>query len=226
MYEFKTYYRRHLPHYQPEYATFHVVFRLAGSLPGRIIEELKREKDNSATKNRKIYNQKYFDKYDNSLNITTTGPAWLKEDSIASLISKAIHFRDKTDYDLLAYCIMPNHVHILFELQKEHVSRLAESTKTIIGRDCVSIYIVTKIIGSLKKYTAIRANRILKRSGSFWQHESYDHVVRTGEELENTIWYVLFNPVKAGMVKEWNQWKWSYCREDLINMEKYSLMIQ
>ena len=69
---------------------------------------------------------------------------------------------------------------------------------------------------SLKKYTALRSNRILQRSGSFWQQESYDHVIRDGDELENTLWYILYNPVKAKFVNEWEQWKWSYCKPELL----------
>ena len=48
------------------------------------------------------------------------------------------------------------------------------------------------------------------------QHESYDHVVRDGEELDRIIAYVLNNPVKAGLVKNWRQWKWSYVRESVV----------
>ena len=45
--------------------------------------------------------------------------------------------------------------------------------------------------------------------GSFWQAESYDHVVRNGE-LERIISYVLENPVKAGLVEDWEQWPYTY----------------
>ena len=69
---------------------------------------------------------------------------------------------------------------------------------------------VSKIMESLKGYTARKCNKALHRSGAFWQTESYDHVVRDGTEFDRIVNYVLNNPVKAGLVSEWQQWKWSY----------------
>jgi len=224
----KTYYRRHLPHYQPEFATFHVVLRLAGSLPVHIIEELRQEQEQLK---RKIYEVKdihiqrnqsaqhrklYFERFNALLDNASSGPRWLKEPEVGAIVKESIHHRDSELYKLLAYCIMPNHVHLLFELLSCNVSRLAESINEGKSRKIVSTCKVTKILESLKKYTALRANLFLKRSGAFWQHESYDHVIRDGDELENTIWYILYNPVKAGLVNEWERWEWSYCKPELL----------
>ncbi len=62
----------------------------------------------------------------------------------------------------------------------------------------------------LKGYSAHEANGVLKRQGKFWQAESYDHFVRDGAELERIIYYVVNNPVKAGLVDDWDQWPWTY----------------
>ncbi len=64
----------------------------------------------------------------------------------------------------------------------------------------------------------MKANKILNRKGAFWQHESYDHVVRDGNELERIINYVLHNPVRAGLVSSRDQWKWSYERNSTHNI--------
>lgn len=148
--------------------------------------------------------KRYFENFDRLLNASAEGHFWLRDDRIAGLVADAIKHRDNNVYDLLAYCIMPNHVHMVFS-----VERFAESLR---ARDGVSRYVVTDIIGSLKKYTAHEANKILHRSGTFWQHECYDHVVRNDRELQRIIVYVLNNPVKAGFVIEWPCWKWSYCK--------------
>lgn len=66
---------------------------------------------------------------------------------------------------------------------------------------------------SLKGYSAWEANKAIGRKGAFWQCESYDHVVRNKAEFARIVNYVLNNPVKAGLVKEWSEWKWSYKRE-------------
>jgi REP element-mobilizing transposase RayT len=210
----KTYYHRHLPHYQPEFATFHIVYRLAGSLPRHVLEELRHEKellklnDNVTNKKCPQPSRLYFERFDALLGETSSGPIWLKEFDIAIIVKDAIHFRDNKLYNLIAYCIMPNHVHMLFEL-------ISNTNKNFRVGD--STYMITKILASLKKYTALRANRILKRSGAFWQHESYDHVIRDSDELERTIWYILYNPVKAGLVKHPDNWKWSYCKPEYIS---------
>jgi putative transposase len=90
---------------------------------------------------------------------------------------------------------MPNHVHLV----------IADNVK----RSDASLY---RILQQLKSYTAVQANKLLNRGGAFWQHESYDHVVRDGEELERIVRYVLNNPVKAGLVEDWQNWNWSYCK--------------
>ena len=76
--------------------------------------------------------------------------------------------------------------------------------------------IVTEILGKHKGSTARECNKLLNRSGKFWQHESYDHVVRNGKELNRIVNYVLYNPVKAGLCDEWEEWKYSYCNFEKI----------
>ncbi len=68
------------------------------------------------------------------------------------------------------------------------------------------------ILGSLKQYSATQSNIILDRKDAFWQHESYDHLIRDRNELVRMIDYTLNNPVKAGLVDEWKQWKYSYVK--------------
>ncbi|PIW20573.1 MAG: hypothetical protein COW33_01770 [Anaerolineae bacterium CG17_big_fil_post_rev_8_21_14_2_50_57_27] len=95
---------------------------------------------------------------------------------------------------------MPNHGHLVCTpLEKENgeFNSLAE------------------ILQSLKRHTARQSNLILSRSGAFWQDESYDHIVRDQAELERIIKYVLYNPVKAGLIDDWKKWKWSYCRYEM-----------
>ena len=66
---------------------------------------------------------------------------------------------------------------------------------------------------SLKRYTAREANKILKRHGSFWQAESYDHVIRDADEYASISHYVRQNPVKAGLVRRAEDWPWTYPQE-------------
>ncbi len=122
----KTYYKRNLPHYQPEGYTFFVTFRLTGSLPVTVIKKLKEDREKELKlisgiilqkqKAEKYYEyqRKYFGVFDRLLDSNKSSPMWLKEGGMAELVKEAIHFRDEKEYELIAYTIMPNHVHIVF----------------------------------------------------------------------------------------------------------------
>ena len=135
--------------------------------------------------------------------------ARLADPRIASLVAESIHYRDGKDYDLVAYTIMPNHMHIVYGIGQYDLLERPENAEALSGKQ------VSGIMMSLKRHTALQANKILDRTGSFWQDESYDHVVRDGEELARLIEYVLDNPVKAGFVDNRRDWQWSFSRFDL-----------
>jgi len=77
---------------------------------------------------------------------------------------------------------MPNHVHVVFGILPGH--DLAE------------------ILHAWKFFTAKEANRILGRTGDFWQREYYDHIIRNAVELRRVVRYVTENPARAGL-KDW-----------------------
>ena len=231
--EGKTFYRRRLPHYQPPGATFFVTYRLAGSLPTEVIVRLKEEREESKRRIRAaksdverkklLYEEtrRYFGRFDAFLDAATTGPKWLNQPEVATIVREAIHYRDGKQYDLYAYTIMPNHVHMVFDVERNDIShnnvgRPDWSPYKGLNRGKSAPYRVTRILEGLKWFTALRANEVLSRSGAFWQHESYDHVVRDGTELERIVWYVLNNPVKAGLCNDWKKWKWTYLKPDLM----------
>ena len=68
----------------------------------------------------------------------------------------------------------------------------------------------------IKGSTAKRCNEQLCRTGAFWHHESYDHYVRNNEEFVKIITYILNNPVKAGLAKDWRGWRFNYLAEKLL----------
>jgi REP element-mobilizing transposase RayT len=146
--------------------------------------------------------KRYFANFDALLDTSNHGTLWLKNPQVAELVASAIHHRDRKQYNLFAYCVMPNHVHLVFSLDA-------------VAQRGSSPYNLTDILENLKWYTAKEANKILRRKGSFWLHESYDHVVRSASELRRAVAYLLNNPVKAGFANSWEEWKWTYIRRDL-----------
>jgi REP element-mobilizing transposase RayT len=139
--------------------------------------------------------KKRFLEYDREIHTTITDIS-LTRPELANIIANTLHYWDNKRLDLYCYCIMPNHVHTVFRaFEKDENGDI--------------LYLVD-IMRSIKNYSAKKCNEVIKRTGQFWQHESYDRLVRDRRELYYTIRYVLNNPVKAGYCNEWREWKWTY----------------
>jgi REP element-mobilizing transposase RayT len=207
MYEHRIYYERNLPHYQPPGATLFVTCRLAGSIPRAVQKQLAQEAmrtqqiiDAIADPQERaarcdIEQRRSFARWESELDQADPELFWLKEPQVAGMVAKSLQYRDGVQYHLLAYSIMPNHLHLLFTPHRDAKG---------------NYFSLAKIMHSLKLYTASEANRLLGREGQFWQHESYDHVVRDESELQRIVSYILLNPVKAGLVNRSEDWPWVY----------------
>ncbi|MBI1764445.1 MAG: hypothetical protein HYR56_23725 [Acidobacteria bacterium] len=240
--KYKQQYRRRLPHLQPPGATFFLTFRLADSIPHEVWLTLREELDSiyedlaeaSEDEQALAREQRWFQRFEDYLHNTSEGPHWLKDDRIAALVKGAFHHLDGERYRLDAYCVMSNHVHtVLMPLPDTEAGKTAcLNHKLVEDRDrkpgylttdedgqrqfvAVTFHSLASIMHSIKRYSAREANLLLGRTGAFWQEESYDRYSRNHEEWQRTIRYVLNNPVKAGLVKEWQAWPWSWRRADL-----------
>jgi REP element-mobilizing transposase RayT len=126
---------------------------------------------------------------DRLLDESTSGPLYLKQPELAQLVVNALRDGDARfhRYQLHSYVVMPNHVHLLA------TPRLPAG----------------KWLGPLKGFTAHEANRILGRTGPFWQNESFDHLVRNDQGFRRIQRYIEHNPVKAGLAVSPEQYPWS-----------------
>jgi putative transposase len=207
---YKPFYEHRLPHYQPAGAVLFVTFRLAGSIPANGLRELAAEADRieAMLQNMKdpddrqvqayLEQRRLFGNWDEALHSSGAGPTWLREPATAEMVADALMVRDGRVYELHAYCIMPNHVHIVF---------------MPLAKPVGACYSLSSIMHSLKRYTAHQGNLLLGREGQFWQHESYDHVVRDEAERIRIVSYLLSNPEKAGLVAPGESWPWCYSRD-------------
>ena len=171
--------RRRLPHQYPEGRALFLTWHLYGSVPASRFPA-----PHNLSAGRAFV---WIDRY---LDTTRTGPLWLKRAEIARLVVEAIHHSAEklAYYDLEAYVIMANHVHLLVWPRVP----------------------APKLLHSVKGYTAREANKILGRTGQpFWQKESYDHWVRDTKEVERIRCYIEENPVKAGLVSRPQDYPWS-----------------
>lgn len=200
---FREYYRRRLPHIQIAGSTYFVTFRLMNSLPKEALDKLAEESERIKilpARQIDLAQRRWFGKFDDYLDSVLCGEAYLKKEEIANLVAEAIHYRDGKVYTLEAFCIMPNHGHLVC---------------TPLKKENDEFNSLTEILQSLKRHTARQSNLALGRSGAFWQDESYDHIVRDQAELERIVQYVLYNPVKAGLVGDWKDWKWLYSKYEM-----------
>ena len=233
-FDYKPFYRRNLPHIQPPGATLFVTFHLAGSLPRHVLQQWKAEKsrllnlesnahqatdEHTTFQQKQKYNQwkrQWFRKIEKTLDTAQSGPVWLKDDQIAKEVAESLHYLDGKVYRLDAYCIMANHVHVVFTplpLQSSGPQPLPSPNQDNAAQtESLCYNSLSAIMRSLKGYTARKANQRLGRRGTFWQHENYDHAVRNASEWKRIITYVLNNPVKIGLVDRWEQWQWNYYR--------------
>lgn len=136
--------RGYLPHFDsPETIQF-VTFRLADSLPQQAIERIRMQGDRLQLLDREL---------DGGL-----GACWLRQAEFASLVEDALLHFDGQRYHLLAWCLMPNHAHVVVEM---------------VGNNSLS-----KVVWSWKSFTAKQANAMLGRSGAFWDIDYFDRYMR------------------------------------------------
>ena len=132
---------------------------------------------------------KAFLAMDRLLDQCQSGPAFLGDPEIAKLVVAALHDGDRRfgRYELHSYVVMTNHVHLLV-------------TPKVNAREW---------LGPLKGFTAHEANKVLARHASFWQPESYDHLVRDRDEFFRIRHYIENNPVRAGLAATAEEFRWS-----------------
>jgi REP-associated tyrosine transposase len=208
------FYKRKLPHWQPDGAALFLTWRLKDSLPKSALnrieqtrELLRRETERAGefVTDRKIRHfKKLFALADDLLDRAQDGPLWLKLPSVASMVQDALLNRYSELYGLWAYVVMANHIHIL--MQPKPTASAPESDRLYVP--------LSEITQRLKGYTSREANKLLGRTGqAFWQIESFDHWARDEEEFYRIIAYIENNPVKAGLAKKPEDWLWSSAHE-------------
>jgi putative DNA methylase len=130
---------------------------------------------------------------DRLLDTAQTGPLYLRRPEIAKMVEETLwfHGRQLDHYQVHSYVVMPNHVHLLI-------------TPSVP---------VSKLMHSLKRFTAREGNRILGLTGQpFWQDESHDRLVRAEGEFDRIVSYIERNPVGAGLAAAPEEFPWSSAR--------------
>ncbi|CAN5903521.1 transposase [soil metagenome] len=173
--------RGYLPHFDEPGLVQSITFRLADSLPAEKIEDWKDELTWQDDSSRLQMLQTWLDRGE--------GACWLRERPCAEAVRDALKFFHGQRYQLLVWCIMPNHVHVLVETMKG--------------------FPLGSVVHSWKIFTARAINRHLTRMGPVWQVDYFDRYIRSERHYGNEADYIEGNPVMAGFVESPGDWEFS-----------------
>jgi REP element-mobilizing transposase RayT len=169
--------RGYLPHYDAASAIQHVVFRLAGSLPRKLLDRIQTAPADIR-----------FDVIETALDLGP-GPRDLADPRVAQLVADTLAWGEGRLYGLVAWCVMPSHVHVLIEQAR--------------GAP------LARIVKSWKTFTAREANLILGREGPFWAPDYFDRAMWREGQTDRAVAYIEANPVTAGLCTQPGDWRFS-----------------
>ncbi|HEY7347586.1 MAG TPA: transposase [Ktedonobacterales bacterium] len=186
--------RGYIPHWEQRGAAYFITFRLADSLPREVREAYEAERQTllariqaqgrQVTPGEKQRLEAFCRARIQRFLDTGAGACSLRNAVIAEYVAGALRFFDGTRYRLHAWCIMPNHVHILME-------QLGDAS-------------LPDILHSWKSYTAHKAQKLLGSKGVFWEREYYDRLIRDERDFWQVVTYIVQNPMKANL----EHWPW------------------
>ena len=207
--------RGYLPHFESPDAIQHVTFHLADSLPKTALQRLEMELKTQPEENRDAERRRRLDAWIDAGH----GACVLREPKLTEMVQSSLLCFDGRRYRLMAWVVMPNHVHVLFQP--------------------MGGWTVAKIVASWKKFTARRIKEMIRANleigdprgrganleigdpkgggsvpdESVWHREYWDRYIRDRRHFEQVVEYIHLNPVKAGLVADAGSWRWSsaYC---------------
>jgi len=173
-----------LPHRQQPGKLYFVTYRLADALPARLLHEHDRDRNTWLRIHPKPwepnieleYHRRFSSRLDRWMD-EGHGSCCLANPDNAHIVGDTLNFFEGTHCHQIAWIVMPNHVHTLFELSPNHH--------------------LSALIQSWKRYSANRINAARKTRGALWQRDYFDRLIRHREHYERTIRYIRRNPAKA-----------------------------
>ena len=190
--------QRKLPHWEQAGAVYFITFRTADSLPKEVISKLRTERclwlrargiapddpewraalARLSAAERKLYHEAFTDRWFDLLD-ECHGECVLRQPALSAIVADSLRFFDEDRYVMRCFVVMPNHVHMLVQFPSD----------SDMKSQCES----------WKRFTATKINKVLARTGYFWQGESFDHLVRSEEQYAHLLDYIAGNPRKAGL---------------------------
>lgn len=163
--------RGYLPHFDAIGSQQHIVIGLADAMPDTAVE--------AASASELLA-------FDRDLD-AGHGDCLLRDPRCAAIVQDELLHHDGDRYRLLAWCVMPNHVHVVVEQRAD----------------------LSGTVRRWKSWSARRINALLQRSGPLWRREYFDRFACSERQLGVMIEYVEANPVTAGLAPAAAEWPWS-----------------
>jgi len=170
--------RGYLPHFDQPGLIQSITIRLADSLPANLREQWESESDEKQRSRRieQLLDRGY-------------GASHLRHPKVAELVENALLHFDGQRYRMLAWVIMPNHVHCVFEM--------------------MAGFPLSSLLHSWKSFTAHEAAKLVEFEAPFWWEDYYDRYMRDMDHYESTVRYLHRNPCSAGLCDQPEDWRWS-----------------
>ncbi|MCO6509892.1 MAG: transposase [Aridibacter famidurans] len=180
--------RGYLPHFDGEWTAQFITFNLADAVPKRLLDRWRVELPRQRTDKEFL---KLYRRLERALD-RGSGECYLRDPKIAQTVERTLQFYHGKKYSLLNWVVMPNHIHMLI------VPMLNTSVSTIMRL--------------VKTFSAKEANRILGRSGRFWNEDYFDRYIRNERHHNRVVQYIEMNPVKAKLCERPEDWPYGSAR--------------
>ena len=204
--------RGYIPHRDSPGLTQFITWHLADAFPATLRSEWAALLQIEEERERRKELEAYLDK--------GRGESWLRRSDIAAVCEGALRHFDRERYSLKAWCLMPNHVHVLVLVTTVPMSDFVKNWKGYTAR--VSNQLLARGHSSPQQCEHAAASAIpapasasqvspstRPPTGSFWADGYWDTYMRDTEQERRTIRYIENNPVKAGLVRSPADWPWS-----------------
>ena len=136
------------------------------------------------------------------ITVATRNQRMLSDKARDVVLESILRWKDHR-YGLYAACVMPDHVHMLIEPMVEKGDDEGEAI----------FFSLSKILHTIKSFTANRINKIENAKGAVWESESFDRMIRSESDLQEKFQYITRNPWDAGVVKPGADYPWVWWPE-------------
>jgi REP element-mobilizing transposase RayT len=110
---------------------------------------------------------------------------------------------ERWQYELYVACVMPDHVHLLFEPQVKSEGALGQSI----------FWSLTEILHGIKSSTAHRINKLRRETGPVWDRESFDRLIRSESDLEEKFSCICDNPWNSKVLDPDDDYRWLWTQD-------------